>query len=152
MARSTGQESRRKSQTTRITETSLRDRLRGNWGIVDVEDSVSAIDQLGEQGLIDRKRVAIRGGSAGGYSTLAGLVTKPTSYATGTSLYGISDLAMLAGDTHKFESRYLERLMGGTIEQIPEVYKERSPVHHADQIAVPLLVCYLVLRVSRGRV
>ncbi|KAF8589761.1 alpha/beta-hydrolase [Ramaria rubella] len=117
-----------------------RERLRGNWGIVDVNDAVEAVSQLGAQGLIDPKRTAIRGGSAGGYTVLATLVNKPKVFAAGTSLYGVSDLARLAEDTHKFESRYLEKLVGGTPEQIPEVYKARSPITHADQIESPLLI------------
>ncbi|KAG8931269.1 hypothetical protein FRC02_002991 [Tulasnella sp. 418] len=117
-----------------------RERLRGNWGIVDVEDSVTVIEQLGARGLIDVRRVAIRGGSAGGFTVLDALIAKPTVFAAGTSSYGVTDLEMLARDTHKFESRYLEKLVGGTLEEVPEVYKARSPVHHAEKIVAPLLV------------
>ncbi|KAG8892289.1 hypothetical protein FRB99_002818, partial [Tulasnella sp. 403] len=117
-----------------------RDRLRGNWGIVDVEDSVAAVEQLGARGLVDPKRAAIRGGSAGGYTVLAAIVTHPDAFGAATSSYGISDLAGLAAETHKFESRYLERLIGGTLEEIPEVYKERSPLFHANKIKSPLLI------------
>lgn len=80
-----------------------RERLRGNWGIVDVKDCATAVRLLGERGLIDPKRVAIRGGSSGGYTVLQALVNYPDTWAAGTSLYGISDLAALAGETHKFE-------------------------------------------------
>lgn len=80
-----------------------RERLRGNWGIVDVEDCATAVRLLGERGLIDSKRVAIRGGSSGGYTVLQALVNYPDTWAAGTSLYGISDLEALAGETHKFE-------------------------------------------------
>lgn len=84
----------------------------------------------------------IRGGSAGGFTTLAALSIAPdvTTFAAGASYYGVSDLKKLAEDTHKFESRYLEKLVGGRPEEVPEVYKERSPVFHADRITSPLLV------------
>ncbi|KAG9044718.1 hypothetical protein FS837_007660 [Tulasnella sp. UAMH 9824] len=117
-----------------------RERLRGNWGVVDVNDSVTAAQQLSARGLIDGKRVAIRGGSAGGYTVLAAVVTHPLAFTVATSSYGISDLALLASDTHKFESRYLEKLIGGTLQEVPEVYRERSPVFHANKIRAPLLI------------
>ncbi|KAG8957656.1 hypothetical protein FRC00_003694 [Tulasnella sp. 408] len=117
-----------------------RERLRGNWGVVDVNDSVTAAQQLSARGLIDGKRVAIRGGSAGGYTVLAAVVTHPLAFTVATSSYGISDLALLASDTHKFESRYLEKLIGGTLKEVPEVYRERSPVFHANKIRAPLLI------------
>lgn len=73
---------------------------------------------------------------------LAALAVAPvvTTFAAGTSLYGVSDLRKLGEDTHKFESRYLEKLIGGTMDEIPKVYEERSPVFHADRIVTPLLV------------
>lgn len=80
-----------------------RERLRGKWGEVDVEDCATAVKLLGERGLIDPKRVAIRGGSSGGYTVLQALVVAPDVWAAGASLYGISDLVALADDTHKFE-------------------------------------------------
>lgn len=80
-----------------------RERLRGKWGLVDVDDCVTAVRLLGERGLIDPKRVAIRGGSSGGYTVLQALVNSPDVWAAGASLYGISDLVALAGETHKFE-------------------------------------------------
>ena len=86
-----------------------RERLRGNWGIVDVDDCVAAVKLLGEQGLIDPKRTAIRGGSAGGYTVLASLVRYPSAFAAGNSFFGVSDLAKLAEDTHKFERYALVR-------------------------------------------
>lgn len=116
--------------------------LTGNWGVVDVEDCATTVKQLGERGLIDPSRVAIRGGSAGGFTVLATLVQKPDVFTAGTSLYGVSDLAKLAEDTHKFESQYLFKLVGGTLEEVPEVYQARSPVHHAENITAPLLVSF----------
>lgn len=117
-----------------------RERLAGKWGIADVEDCVSSVYELGKAGLVDPKRVAIRGGSAGGYTVLAALVAASEVYATGTSSYGVSDLAALEQDTHKFESQYLHKLVGGSLSEIPEVYKERSPAFHAEKITAPLLI------------
>ncbi|KII84782.1 hypothetical protein PLICRDRAFT_45589 [Plicaturopsis crispa FD-325 SS-3] len=121
-------------------------RLAGKWGITDVADCIQAARALstGPDALIDGKRTVIRGGSAGGYTTLAALANAPDPehkfFAAGTSLYGISNMVVLAEDTHKFESRYMEKLMGGTYKQIPEVYVDRSPITHADRIVVPLLI------------
>lgn len=114
-------------------------------------DAVQSVLELsrpqanGIPGRIDGKRSVITGGSAGGYTVLASLACPPegipnTVFAAGTSSYGVSDLRKLAEFTHKFESRYLEKLVGGTPEAIPQVYKERSPVFHAENIKVPLLV------------
>lgn len=90
--------------------------------------------------LIDPKRSVIRGGSAGGYTTLAIICFKPDAFAAATSLFGIADLRSLTKETHKFESHYAEKLIGGTLEEIPEVYEARSPIFHADKITTPLLV------------
>ncbi|KZT67503.1 alpha/beta-hydrolase [Daedalea quercina L-15889] len=117
-------------------------RLEGKWGIIDVEDCTSAMEQLSSApySLIDPKRSVIRGGSAGGFTTLATICFKPDAFAAATSLFGIADLRSLAKETHKFESHYLEKLVGGTLEEVPEVYKKRSPIFHADKIKTPLLV------------
>jgi dipeptidyl aminopeptidase/acylaminoacyl peptidase len=119
------------------------ERLQGKWGIVDVEDCIlSARTLASEHKLIDSKRVVIRGGSAGGYTVLSVLstVTDVKVFAAASSSYGVSDLKKLAEFTHKFESRYLDRLIGGSVAEIPEVFTERSPVSHADRIVTPLLV------------
>lgn len=120
------------------------ERLNGNWGIVDVQDSIFAPQALcaPPYDLVDPKRLIIRGGSAGGFTVLACLTiaSDVSVFAAATSLYGVSDLNKLAEFTHKFESRYLDHLMGGTPEQVPEVYKGRSPINHAANIVVPLLV------------
>merc|ERR1719449_109516 len=84
-----------------------RHRLRGNWGVCDVEDCASGVQYLTRQGLADPARVCIDGGSAGGYTTLACLAFTDV-FKSGISLYGVSDLKALMGDTHKFESRYLD--------------------------------------------
>ncbi|PCH34655.1 alpha/beta-hydrolase, partial [Wolfiporia cocos MD-104 SS10] len=117
-------------------------RLKGNWGLFDVVDCVRAKDRLSSPpySLIDPRRAVIRGGSAGGYATLATLCAHAHAFAAGTSLYGIADLRKLVEDTHKFESRYVETLLGGTYEEIPAVYEERSPLYNAGNIRTPLLV------------
>ncbi len=115
-----------------------RERLRGAWGIVDVRDCVDAALTLVGQGRADPHRLSIRGGSAGGYTTLAAL-TSSDVFAAGISLYGVGDLETLATDTHKFESRYLDRLVA-PYPQGREVYLERSPIHHLDRLSCPMLV------------
>ncbi|MFB6104921.1 MAG: prolyl oligopeptidase family serine peptidase [Halobacteriaceae archaeon] len=117
---------------------SYRDRLDGEWGVVDVEDCVAAARYLAEEGRVDGTRLAIRGGSAGGFATLAALAFRDT-FDAGASYYGVADLRALAEDTHKFESRYLDGLVG-TLPGAATVYEERSPVNHAGDIAAPLLV------------
>ncbi|ESK84322.1 peptidase s9 prolyl oligopeptidase active site domain protein [Moniliophthora roreri MCA 2997] len=119
-----------------------RDRLNGEWGIVDVEDCVSAVKQMSADGRIDPKRVVIRGGSAGGFTTLLSLChsSDPTTFTGGTSLYGISNLLKLTEDTHKFESQYAFKLVGGTPEEVPDNYKDRSAINHIDDFNRPLLL------------
>jgi len=114
-----------------------RQRLDGRWGETDVDDCVCGADYLIEQGLADPQRCAIRGSSAGGYTTLAALTFRDR-FRAGASLYGISDLEALITDTHKFESRYLERLIGPYPEQ-RETYRQRSPVHFTDQLSCPII-------------
>jgi len=120
------------------------ERLANQWGIVDVNDCIFAPQALSSPiyNLVDRDRLIIRGGSAGGFTTLAALsiAEDVNVFAAATSLYGVSDLNKLAEFTHKFESRYLDHLMGGTPQEVPEVYYARSPINHAQNIAVPLLV------------
>jgi len=115
-----------------------REKLNGTWGIVDVEDCINAARFLADRGDVDAKRMAIRGGSAGGFTTLAALVFHRV-FAAGASHYGVADLTALATDTHKFESRYLDRLIG-PYPQSAEVYRERSPIHFADRLACPVIL------------
>lgn len=115
-----------------------RNRLRGRWGIVDVNDCVNAARHLAEQGKADPDRLAIRGGSAGGYCTLAALTFHDT-FAAGASYFGVADLEALARDTHKFESRYLDGLVG-PYPETAAVYRERSPLFHSDRIACPVIL------------
>ncbi|MBV8131014.1 MAG: S9 family peptidase [Alphaproteobacteria bacterium] len=113
-----------------------RERLRGKWGIVDVDDCVNGAKYLAASGKVDGKRMAIRGGSAGGYTTLCALTFRDV-FATGASYYGISDLEALAKDTHKFESRYLDGLIGPYPAR-RNLYVARSPIHFADRLSVPI--------------
>jgi dipeptidyl aminopeptidase/acylaminoacyl peptidase len=115
-----------------------RERLNDNWGIVDVNDCVHAARFLVERGAADGRRLAIRGGSAGGYTTLA-VLTFRNQFQAGASHYGVSDLEALAKETHKFESRYLDRLIGPYPER-KDLYEQRSPVHFADRLSCPVIL------------
>jgi dipeptidyl aminopeptidase/acylaminoacyl peptidase len=115
-----------------------RDRLKGRWGISDVQDCVAGAVSMGAQGLADPTGLVIRGGSAGGFTTLAALTTTSV-FAAGISLFGIADLEAMATDTHKFEARYLDGLVGPYPEDRAR-YVERSPIHHLDQLAAPILL------------
>lgn len=115
-----------------------RERLTGQWGIVDVEDAIAAAQFLVARGDADAARLIIRGSSAGGYTTLAAL-TFHDYFTAGASYYGVSDLEALARDCHKFESRYLDHLIGPyPTEQA--TYRERSPIHHVEGLAAPLIL------------
>jgi dipeptidyl aminopeptidase/acylaminoacyl peptidase len=115
-----------------------RDRLKGQWGIVDVEDAAAGARAMAEAGKADAARLIIRGGSAGGYTTLAAL-TFTDVFKAGASYYGISDIEVLATDTHKFESRYLDSLIG-PYPQERDRYRERSPVHFTDRLSCALIL------------
>lgn len=115
-----------------------RDRLKGLWGIVDVEDAVAGAVAMVDLGRADRNRLAIRGGSAGGYTTLAALVFHDV-FRAGASYYGISDIEVLARETHKFESRYLDSLIG-PYPAAKDVYVARSPIHAADRLSSALIL------------
>ena len=115
-----------------------RRQLDGQWGIVDVDDCVAAAEHLVATGRADPRRLLIRGGSAGGFTTLAALAFRDT-FAAGASAYGVADLAALAHDTHKFESRYLDGLVG-PLPEAEATYRERSPIHHLDGFDRPLIV------------
>ena len=115
-----------------------RQRLNGQWGVVDVDDCVNGARYLVERGLVDEKRLGIRGGSAGGYTTLCALTFRNV-FKAGASYFGVSDLEALAKDTHKFESRYLDSLIGPYPEQ-RDLYVARSPIHFADRIACPMIL------------
>lgn len=115
-----------------------RKRLEGKWGIVDVDDCVNAARYLVKRGNVDANRLAITGGSAGGYTTLCALTFRDIFHA-GASYFGVSDLETLARDTHKFESRYGERLVGPYPERL-DLYRERSPINYVDRISCPIIL------------
>jgi dipeptidyl aminopeptidase/acylaminoacyl peptidase len=116
----------------------FRDRLRGRWGEVDVDDSVAAARFLAAAGRVDPERMLITGGSAGGYTTLLAMGVSDV-FAAGISEFGVADLVSFHSETHKFESRYDEYLVGAWPEET-ELYRQRSPVTHADSISKPLLL------------
>lgn len=113
--------------------------LAGNWGVTDVEDCLAAARWLAETGRADPGRLCIRGGSAGGFTTLAALVREDTPFAAGADHFGVSDLAALAAETHKFESRYLDGLVG-PYPEAADRYRERSPLTHVEKFSRPLIV------------
>ncbi|SNR93058.1 alpha/beta hydrolase family protein [Blastococcus mobilis] len=116
-----------------------RDALQGRWGVVDLDDVVACARFLADSGRVDPARMAIRGGSAGGYTTLAALTMRPGVFTAGASHFGVADLDALAAETHKFESRYLD----GLVAPWPagaDVYAERSPINHVDALDTPLAV------------
>jgi dipeptidyl aminopeptidase/acylaminoacyl peptidase len=115
-----------------------RERLKGRWGIVDVEDCANGARYLADSGEVDPERLIIRGWSASGYTTLAALTFRDT-FKAGASYFGISDLQALTEETHKFESRYLESLIGPYPER-RGVYLERSPVHYTELLSCPMIL------------
>jgi dipeptidyl aminopeptidase/acylaminoacyl peptidase len=114
-----------------------RERLDSNWGIVDVDDCINGAKYLAAEGLADDQRSVITGGSAGGYTVLACLTFR-NFFRAGASHYGVSDLAALVRDTHKFESRYLDWLVGPFPEH-ESVYRQRSPLFSAAKIQAPVI-------------
>jgi dipeptidyl aminopeptidase/acylaminoacyl peptidase len=115
-----------------------RERLNGQWGVVDVDDCVNGARFLVARGLVDDQRLAIRGGSAGGYTTLCALTFR-SAFTTGASYFGISDLETMDRETHKFESRYLHRLVGPYPER-RDLYRDRSPIRRIDRLSRPLIL------------
>jgi len=114
-----------------------RQRLNGQWGIVDVDDCVNGAKYLAQQGIVDAERLAIAGGSAGGYTTLCALTFRNV-FKAGASYYGVSDLSALVTDTHKFEARYLDKLIGPYPER-KDLYEARSPIHFTEQLSCPVI-------------
>ncbi len=115
-----------------------RNRLQGKWGIVDVDDCVNGARYLVDQGKADADRLTIDGGSAGGYTTLAALTFRDV-FKAGASYYGVSNMSSLAEETHKFESRYLDSLVG-PYPQDKAVYEERSPINSVEQLSCPIIL------------
>ena len=115
-----------------------RKKLNGQWGVSDVQDCVAVAQYLAHRGDVDEKRLIIRGGSAGGFTVLSALALHNT-FTAGASLYGVADLEALATDTHKFESRYLDSLIGRWPEDAA-IYSERSPINHLEGFSAPMIV------------
>jgi dipeptidyl aminopeptidase/acylaminoacyl peptidase len=115
-----------------------RDRLRGQWGVVDVEDTVAAVRGLADAGIADGARLAIEGGSAGGWTVLAALTTTDT-FACGVSLFGVAELDEFVKETHDFESRYVDGLIG-PLPEAQAIYDERAPLNHVDGLSCPVLL------------
>jgi len=115
-----------------------REALYGNWGVTDVEDCIDVANRLADDGTVDGDRVAVKGGSAGGYVVLSALAFHD-DLSAGTSYYGVADLERLAELTHKFESRYMDQLIG-PYPEAAETYEARSPVHHAEDVDAPVLL------------
>ena len=113
--------------------------LDGQWGVADVEDAASGVAYLVAEGLADPSRVVIMGGSAGGYTVLQSLINKPGVYKAGVCRYGVTNLFTLVQETHKFEARYTDKLVG-KLPETADIYRERSPIFRADQIHDPLVV------------
>ncbi len=116
-----------------------RDALKGNWGIYDVQDSVAGAKHLVSEGLVDGERIVIMGGSAGGFTVLKALEDYPGFFKAGICLYGVSNHFTLAAETHKFEERYLDTLLG-PLPEAAKIYRERSPIFFADRIQDPVAV------------
>lgn len=115
-----------------------RERLLGQWGIVDVEDTIAAARGLADSGIADAARLAIAGGSAGGWTVLCALAATDT-FAAGISRYGVADLRRLAEDTHDFESRYLDSMVG-PLPEAEEIYIARSPLSRLERLTTPMLI------------
>jgi dipeptidyl aminopeptidase/acylaminoacyl peptidase len=115
-----------------------RNRLRGQWGVVDVEDSVAAVLGLADEGIADRARLGIQGGSAGGWTVLAALTTSD-AFACGVSLFGVAELTHFVQDTHDFESRYIDGLVG-PLPEAADLYEERAPLNNVDGLSCPVLL------------
>lgn len=114
--------------------------LHGHWGILDIHDAYASILELSKLDLVDHTRAAVYGGSAGGFSTFQLATTLPNAFAVGSAFFGISDVRKLDAVIQKQEYFLCDRLMGGTYEDCPEVWKERSPIFHVDRIKMPMLV------------
>jgi dipeptidyl aminopeptidase/acylaminoacyl peptidase len=113
--------------------------LNGRWGVIDWQDCVAAARYLGEQGEIDPERTWVEGGSAGGYVVFCALTFDPQSFGAGVSYFGVADAEALALETHKFEARYLDSMIGPYPERA-DLYRERSPIHFADRLERPMLL------------
>ncbi|MFH2138654.1 MAG: prolyl oligopeptidase family serine peptidase [Candidatus Omnitrophota bacterium] len=117
-----------------------RDKLLGTWGVADAEDVADCVRYLIKEGKVDGNKVAVRGGSAGGYMVQRVMTQFPELFGVGASYYGIGNLITLVIETHKFESRYIDNLVGTTIKDGEEIYKDRSPINHLDKLKSPMII------------
>jgi len=118
----------------------FRDSLLGEWGVVDAEDVANGVQELVRKKIVDGSKVVVRGGSAGGYMVQRVLTQYPNLFAAGASYFGIGDLITLVQGTHKFESRYIDNLVGVKLPKGRALYRDRSPVHHLDQLKSPMII------------
>jgi dipeptidyl aminopeptidase/acylaminoacyl peptidase len=116
-----------------------RDKLKGNWGIYDVQDAVSGAKSLVEEGQVDGSKMVIMGGSAGGFTVLKALEDYPGFFKAGANLFGVANQFTLVADTHKFEEHYSDSLLG-SLPEAAEIYRERSPIFFANKIQDPIIV------------
>jgi dipeptidyl aminopeptidase/acylaminoacyl peptidase len=116
-----------------------RDKLKGNWGIYDVQDAVTGAQYLVDDGQVDGRKLVIMGGSAGGFTVLKTLEDYPGTFKAGVCSYGVANHFTLAADTHKFEERYFDSMLG-PLPEAAEIYRERSPIFFADKIQDPIIV------------
>ena len=117
-----------------------RDKLLGTWGVVDAEDVADAVRYLVSEGKVDKSKVAVRGGSAGGYMVQRVMTQYPELFSVGASYYGIGNLITLVEETHKFESRYIDNLVGAKMPEGESLYKDRSPINHLDKLKSPMII------------
>ncbi len=117
-----------------------RDALLAKWGLIDAQDVADAVTHLAEKGLVNGSQVAIRGGSAGGYMVQRELTEYPDLFAVGASYFGIGNLITLVEQTHKFEARYIENLVGPRLSESEQEYKDRSPINHLDKLKAPMII------------
>jgi len=117
-----------------------RDALLGKWGVIDANDIADGVRYLIKQGIVDANKIVIRGGSAGGYAVQRALTEFPDLFAGGASYYGIGNLETLAKETHKFESRYIDNLVGQPYSENAKLYKERSPIYHLDRLKAAMII------------
>ena len=117
----------------------FRNKLRGSWGVYDVQDSVSGVRALIDQKLVDPARIIIMGGSAGGFTVLKALEDYPGFFKAGICLYGVSNQFTFAAETHKFEAQYDDYLLG-TLPQAAEIYRKRSPLFYVERIRDPMII------------
>jgi dipeptidyl aminopeptidase/acylaminoacyl peptidase len=117
-----------------------RDALLSRWGVIDAEDVADAVRYLVNEGKIDGTKVAVRGGSAGGYMVQRVLTLYPELFSVGASYFGIGNLITLVKQTHKFESHYINNLVGATLPEGENVYNDRSPINHLDNLQAPMII------------